>query len=46
MATKFGERIRRLRAGQGLGFRAIAKFVGISLNYPSRIEINEGSGDA
>jgi|LSQX01.2.fsa_nt_gb transcriptional regulator with XRE-family HTH domain len=35
---KFGDRIRQLRKAKGLGQRALAKEVGISLTYVSKIE--------
>lgn len=35
---KFGDRVRQLRRAKGLGQRALAKMVGISLTYVSKIE--------
>lgn len=35
---KFGDRVRQLRQAKGLGQRALAKMVGISLTYVSKIE--------
>ncbi len=35
---KFGDRVRQLRRAKGLGQRALAKRVGISLTYVSKIE--------
>ena len=35
---KFGDRVRNLRRAKGLGQRALAKEVGISLTYVSKIE--------
>ena len=35
---KFGDRVRQLRRAKGLGQRAFAQMVGISLTYVSKIE--------
>ena len=35
---KFGQRIRGLRKGKGLGQRALGKLVGVSFTYISKIE--------
>ena len=35
---KFGDQVRQLRRAKGLGQRALAKMVGISLTYVSKIE--------
>ncbi|MHB8860910.1 MAG: helix-turn-helix domain-containing protein [Pirellulaceae bacterium] len=35
---KLGDRVRQLRQAKGLGQRALAKMVGISLTYVSKIE--------
>jgi len=41
MAEKFGQRIRRSRTAKNIGLRELAKKVGISATYLSRIETME-----
>ena len=38
MERKFGKRVRELRLAKNLGQRALAKMVGVSFTYLSRIE--------
>ena len=38
MAKRFGERVRELRKAKNLGQRALAKMIGVSHTYVSKIE--------
>lgn len=41
MSERFGQRVRRVRLGKGLGLRDAASQLQISATYLSRIETNE-----